>query len=170
VRATVPNVSGVAAYIRDMKKLLLATMVLFTEQALAQSVPPKGANVIIITTSDSAKVAYNKLASILLNAGYTIDKADKDLLFVNTKPKPAPRYNMEHAPRANITATATGSSILLRDSFTLPGAAAVASFMAGQQEVVYRGSKSSTFMVCWDELQRLAALYPNGKIEYANKP
>jgi hypothetical protein len=154
-----------------MKKSLLAAILLLPFGAMAQTpAPAKGANVIIIVTPDSAKQAYNKLADILLTAGYTVDRADKELLFINTKPRPAPRYNMEHMPRASISATPSGSNILLRDSFTLPGAAAAASFMAGQQEVVYRGGKGSTFMVCWAELERIASLYPNAKIEYTTKP
>jgi hypothetical protein len=153
-----------------MKHLLLIGLLFCGSKALSQDRPAKGANVIIIVTSDSAKAAYNKLATILLTSGYTLDRADKELLFVNTKPKPAPRYNMEHAPRASINAIPTGSKILLRDSFTLPGAAAVAAFMAGQQEVVYRGGKGSTFMVCWAELERIANLYPGARIEYATTP
>jgi hypothetical protein len=154
-----------------MKKLLLACLLLVACPAIAQkAIPTKGDNIIIISTPDSTKAAYVKVAALLLEAGYTIDRSDKELLFINTKFRPAPRYNMEHAPRVTIAATANGSKISLRDAFVLPGAAAVSSIMAGQQEVVFRGGKTSTFMICWDELQKLASLYPAGNISYTHLP
>jgi hypothetical protein len=157
-----------------MKHLLLAGLLLASVPVLAQApaaeAPFKGANTIVVHTADSAATAYKKIAHILLDAGYTLDRADKDLLFLNTKSKSAPRYNMLHVVRASVKATASGADIQLKDAFTLPGAAAVSAIMAGESETQYRGAQSSTYMVCWNELHRLAALYPSGKLGYLQQP
>jgi hypothetical protein len=157
-----------------MKHYLLAGLLLAAVPALAQTAPVdapfKGANTIVVHTSDSAAVAYKNIARILLDAGYTLDRADKELLFLNTKSKSAPRYNMMHIVRASIKPSGSGSDIQIKDAFTLPGAAAVSAIMAGESETQFRGGQSSTYMICWNEMYRLAALYPNGKLSYLQQP
>ena len=132
--------------------------------------PFKGANTIHIYTTDSASVAYDRFAAILLEAGYSLKMADKSLRALSTESRPAPRYNVSHHLRASVVQTASGAEIRIRDSFALPSAAAVSSVMAGEQETVCRGMQGSPFMVCWAEIQRLASLYPKGIVMYSKKP
>ena len=48
----------------------------------------KKANIILLHTSDSSKVALRKVAGLLQQRGFAIDRLDYDLLSVSTKPKP----------------------------------------------------------------------------------
>lgn len=165
-----------------MKAYLLAGLLIGTAPALVQKAAPppvtgqesakpfKGANVILVSTSDSAAVAYKKIAAAILGAGYTIDRADKELGFISTKPRPTPKLNGLHAIRIAIMPMPAGASIQLRSSFSMPGAAAVSPIMAGELETTFRGSNGSLFMICWNELQRLAQSYPNGQITYTKAP
>ena len=156
-----------------MKYLLIALLLGATSAAgqtpAEQPAPFKGANTILIHTPDSAAAAYKKMAAVLLEAGYSVANATPALLSLNTEPQAAPRYNMLHQLRMAVAAAPTGSVIHLSDTFTLPGAAAVSAIMAGSSSTEYRGGPSSTFMVCWNEFQRVAALYPAGLLTYTKR-
>lgn len=69
-----------------MKKIVLALLVsVFSLGASAQTVPPvKGANTIIIQTTDSASAALKKMARYFVTRGYTIDKIDSELGYFTT--------------------------------------------------------------------------------------
>ena len=123
--------------------------------------PFKGASALLIRTSDSARVAYQKLAQSLLAGGYGLEKTDKELGYISTSLRPAPRYNMLYACKFFVKPTATGADIQVSGVFTLPGAAAVSAAMAGESQIEYRGGPASTFMVCWQAMQKaLLSAYP----------
>ena len=81
-----------------MKTLLLLCLLLpFAGRAQPTPAPPAGqesptvfkrANLLVIHTPDSAKVALRKVAGLLQARGFSIDRLDYDLLSVSTKPKP----------------------------------------------------------------------------------
>ncbi len=60
-----------------------------------------------------------------------------------------------------------GADILLKGSYATPGLAAMSPWlMSGDTETEYRGMKGSLIMSCWDELEKVAALYPGGRLAY----
>lgn len=159
-----------------MKHYLLAGLLLAAVPSIAQTAPPDGqeaaqpfkkANTLIIHTSDSVATAYRKLAGVLLNAGYTIDRNDKELGFLNTKARPTAKKMAMQTLRASVVKTQTGADILLKGSYATPGLAAMSPWlMSGDTETEYRGMKGSLIMSCWDELEKVAALYPGGRLAY----
>ena len=159
-----------------MKHYLLAGLILAAAPTLAQTAPAAGqeaptpfkkANTVIIHTTDSLGTAYKKLAGVLLNAGYTLDRNDKELGFLNTKARPAANKVAMHTLRASVVKTPEGTDILLRGSYATPGLAAVSPWlMSGDTETEYRGMKTSVVMSCWNELEKVAALYPGGRLSY----
>jgi hypothetical protein len=162
-----------------MKHYLLAALLACSVPALAQAVPPAGqeaaapfkkANLVIIHTTDSVATAYKKLAAVLLGAGYTLDRADKELGFLNTKARPTPNNKAMHTLRASVVAAQGGSDIQLRGSFAMPMLAAMSPLMAGDSETVFRGMKGAPFMASWDEMQKVATLYPGGRVAYKQQP
>jgi hypothetical protein len=163
-----------------MKYLLLAGLLLTGAPVFAQGSPAlgpettepfKGATSLMVHTQDSANVAYKKLANALLAAGYGIEKSDKELGFISTAARPAPKYNMLYACKFYVKPTATGSDIQVSGNFTLPGAAAAASFMAGESTITYRGGANSTLMVCWRAMEQAArSAYPVAPVTYVRLP
>lgn len=145
-----------------MKHLLLSAAMLLAGPALAQSasVPLKKADVIVVRTTDSLSVAFNKLSHALVAAGYGIDKSDKEVGAIQTAP---------HAT-ADRKAVSVGTRIvLLRE----PGCTAI------QVRGTYRvlndvngtpvsniGQRGSATAAAWNELERIAKLYPGGIIAY----
>ena len=159
-----------------MKLYLLAVCLLSAAPVLAQAVPPNGqevptpfkkANTIIIHTTDSTGTAYKKLAGVLFNAGYTLDRNDRELGFLNTKARPAANKAAMQTLRASIIKTPEGADILLKGAYATPGLAAISPWlMSGDTETEYRGMKTSIVMSCWNELEKVAALYPGGRLAY----
>lgn len=155
--------------------MLFGSMVANAQKAPAAGVesaaPFKGANALIVHTRDSASVAYNNLAQSLLASGYSLEKTDKALGFIATTSRPAPRYNMMYACRFFIKPNKNGSDIQATGVFTLPGAAAVSAAMAGEDAIEYRGGPASTFMICWQAMQKAAtAAYPAVAPSYLRLP
>lgn len=162
-----------------MKHYLLAALLVATTPALAQTVPPVGteaaqpfkkANTVIIHATDSMSVAYTGIAKAILAAGYTIDRSDKELGFVNTKPRPLGRMSVQESLQASLKRSSTGIDIQITGSYSAPAIAAVSPLSAGETRVDYRGMKGSVVMACWEELQRVAALYPNAILGYKQQP
>lgn len=91
-----PRQFTAVCYIGGMKPLLpLAFLLLFGVPAVAQMQPPppatipfKKANALFIQTNDSARAAIRKVAGILQERGFAIDRIDYELLSITTKPKP----------------------------------------------------------------------------------
>jgi hypothetical protein len=162
-----------------MKYYLLAGLLMAAVPALAQKAPPAGqeapqpfkkANTIIIHTTDSTTVAYKKIAGVLLGAGYTLDRADKELGFMNTKPRPTSTKNAVHTIRVAILPAQSGVDIQLKSSFATPTLAAISPIMAGDMETDFRGMKGSPIMASWDEMQKVAVLYSGGQLAYKAQP
>lgn len=85
---------------------------------------------------------------------------------MNTKARPTPNNKATHTIRAAIVAVQGGVDIQLKSSFATPTLAAISPIMAGDLETEFRGMKGAPFMASWDELQKVAALYPGGRVAY----
>jgi hypothetical protein len=162
-----------------MKKVLLACLLLVNCPVIAQTSPPIGqeatqpfkkANTIVITTQDSLNTAYKKFAQAILEAGYTIDRADKELYFINTKARPVGRMGLQESVQASLKPVSGSTMILLSGTFASPSMAAMSPLMAGDSKVEYKGMKGSPIMACWEELQRVAKLYQGGALTYKQQP
>jgi len=55
----------------------------------------KNANNVIITTTDTIDSAFKKMANIVLDKGFEIEKSDKDLYYLVTAFKSDPNYSFE---------------------------------------------------------------------------
>jgi hypothetical protein len=114
-----------------MKKLLLLGLLVTTAYpGLAQTLGPastalapsfRGANVVIIHTSDSTASAYLKLARVLLSQGYAIDESDKKLGYLQTQYRPSNINKVIYlAVKATVQAESNGSKIELRGYGRVP--------------------------------------------------
>ena len=132
--------------------------------------PFKGANTILIHTTDSAAAAYGNVARALLAANFALGKTDKEFGIVSTVPRPG-KTGVAVTVNAVITSEAGGSLVRLRGT----GTWAVAEFVirgAGQQisAVSYGGLQGSPKREEWNLMAQAAAAYKGGRVTYANQP
>ena len=139
--------------------------------AVQEAIAPfKGATAIIVHTTDSAAVAYKKVARSLLASGFSLNKTDEALGYISTAARQAPRYNMLYTCSVSIQRAQQGTTVTMYGAFSLPGAAAVSPIMAGESTIEYRGGPNSTYMICWNALQKaLAVAYPNATTGYVRQ-
>jgi hypothetical protein len=143
-----------------MKKLLLAVLLLNTVPTLAQSAAPaKGATTIIISTSDSMATAYTKLSRLLLADGYSINKADKELAYINTDYKSIQaNRGVELALKFVIAPSSNGTVITERGTGKMP--------YLGEFPASFRGATGSPIGRAWVELLRVGMLYSGAVVSY----
>ena len=122
--------------------------------SLAQSVPPKGANAIIIQTTDSGRVALRQFASILVQRGYVIDKLDAGLGSLITKPRTLP---VPWNPVVVLQASFSQNSLVVRSQYSLQTAAGVGN---------YSGCEKCVDKTVFNEGVVASKLYPGGVITY----
>lgn len=134
--------------------------------AIAASVnePVKRANVITLHTTDSASVAYTKLARLLLAEGYVLEKTDRELGFINTGYYHASNRAIEVALRFVVVPQRTGALIEVRGMSRIPGMSNT--LMAGDSPIEYRGMGGSPTMLAWETMARLATGYKAPGITY----
>lgn len=156
-----------------MKAIALFVCLLFAGPAFGQmmaAAPFKGANEIVVTVPDSSGAAYALMARAFATAGYQLDKADKELGIVSTRPHPAPRLNMLCAYSAMVLPSAKGSVVSIRGTSSLPGAAGVSPLLTGESVINYRGMSGSPAMVAWEEMAaRLRAAFPSAVPSYVKR-
>jgi hypothetical protein len=157
-----------------MKHYLLAALLACSVPALAQNrvvIPkpapeqPEGteaaevfkrANIIIIHSTDSAATAYTKLARALLADGYTIEKSDKEIGYINTQYRVTTIAKaLQAALKFTITAAAGETRIEMRATGLVSSVPAL-----GIMRVEARGQSGSAISFAWAEMQRAATLYP----------
>jgi len=160
-------------------KYCLIILGLFTSPVFAQRAPsltslpeqPEGsegaslfkrANVLIIHTTDSTSVAYTKIARILLADGYAIEKADKELGYINTQYRTtAVSRALQAALRFTIAPGTSETRIELRGTGLMPGFPTL-----GTMRLEARGQGGSPISTAWAEMQRVATLYPGAQLSY----
>jgi hypothetical protein len=131
--------------------------------AHAQS-PTKGDNVIKIQTSDSTRTALKKLAAVLTQHGYTVEKLDTEFNTLRTNPKniegrwikPQLTLSVFATPGANATLSISGASVA-----NLDGAVSYA--------MKYMEGANRPERMCFLDASSVAQAYPNGKVSYGKK-
>lgn len=170
-------VSGGVAYLVSMKSLLLAVLLACSIPTLAQTVPTvgqeagapfKGANVVLIHSTDSASVAYDKVGRLLLSEGYALDKTDKGLGFIGTSYREVAKGRAQVALRFTVIPAPSGVVIQGRAVMHMPALQHTA--LNGDSPAEYRGMKGSPMLATWEELNRVAAAYPGGQLAYKRQP
>jgi hypothetical protein len=158
--------SGENEVASGMKHLLLIIALLLPLGASAQKViigqesllPFKKANVILATTPDSAKTALRKMAVIMQQKGFIIDRLDYDLLSISTKP---------HAFQSSVytmVVLAVWESGHLKFMGQWRGQALG---MTVEEDVAFTNPASKK---AFSEMQNLALAYPNAKVTYMQQP
>lgn len=155
-----------------MKNILLALSLFAPVAVVAQTVPAaptqagtqaiatpiKRANVIIITTTDSAHVAWQTIGRVLASQGFAIKSSDKDLLTVSTEP-----VAVGEGGQVAVNAFVRGNTIELRGNMAVP------MLGTGVMPMEYRGMAGSTFMRSWRKVDSAAKAYPGGAVTYIRK-
>jgi hypothetical protein len=160
-----------------MKKLLLA-LLLPACSAYAQSLPsppvptelgpPLGqeaptpfklASVIVVHTADSARTAYQKLATLLLEQGYQLAETDSVQGRIITDYHRSAYRQIKVSLHFVISAHATGALVEER-------AIGQVSVAASRFAVECRGTPTMPIACAWSEMWRLASLYPAGALAY----
>jgi hypothetical protein len=158
-------------YIRSMKTILLAgALLLGGAETFAQvtpvtaSFPLKQANVVVARTPDSLKIAFTKLTRALLAAGYGLEKSDEGAGFLATTPRAAKDKKAVYVRlRFALLPEQGATAIEVRGDYSLSGA-------LGETPISNKGQSGSATAAAWAEMQRAAALYPEGILAYRRQP
>jgi len=152
-----------------MKLLLLFCLLFVTRLAHAQGevgAPFRGANTIIVHTTDSMNVALNKFARVMVLEGYTIDKLDLPLGYLLTKGKPVGQITPAvYTYKAVALQEAGGTALRITGEYTIP--------------VGVRSLTESMFWVkgnlphakqCFSGVEKVALSYVGGRVGYLLQP
>ena len=117
---------------------------------------PKNASSITITVeaNDPEKV-YKALAAHLMSEGYSIEQSDKELGYINTE-----RKKVKYAWEVRILTSIIGNKIKFTGKQFLPG------FDKSEETIRFFGAIGAMYKTCFNEVERVAKLYPNTKVEY----
>lgn len=143
-----------------MKPLLLALCCCLSHFAISQSdtIPPKKANTIILTTSMPDEDLYKRVGAYLLNAGYAVDRSDATLRSITTA-----RRKMKGVNCALVVfASVNGGKVRLSGDFATEG-------LGGTLPVENRGANKSPAKVSFDALNKVATdlkAETSGQIQY----
>jgi uncharacterized protein YukE len=147
--------------------LLLVSSAVFAQKNKSPSPKPgveasslfKGANVIVVHTSDSAKVALRKVAISFQQHGFVIDRMDYDLLSLSTKPKPFARSSSH-----TMQATAVAEQGIIK----------LGGLWHGELGAIHvdeqAGYTNAASKAAFAEIEAVAKDYPNASIGYLLRP
>lgn len=143
---------------RLVKKLIFSGLLAFlTVNAFSQSIP-QNANTITITIPDSLKEdTYRSLANHLTQQGYNIEKSDKELGYINTE-----RKTIKWSMQVRILASIQGKTIHFTGRF-------LSDTSKDDKQIQYTGLKNAMYKTCFNEVARVANLFPHETIEYIVK-
>jgi hypothetical protein len=120
----------------------------------------KGANVVIITTSDNIDQAFSKIGSLILDYGLIIENSDKSLYYLNTEYTSLNKYSFQ---------TKINVRLKTQDNFTIiiiKGEALSGQFKFTPANNYKKGQVTS---VCFAQMFELAETYSNGTITVENE-
>lgn len=140
-----------------MKQLLVFLVFLLVGYAAQAQVPVKRANTILVTLPDSSEAAWKHVARVLVEKGYTIKDANKDLLLISTDLR-----STKTAAELGLTASVSGRVVTLR------GKMLVRALGPGLDDVEYRGMNNSLFMSCWQQMHEVATAL-GGTVTYERR-
>lgn len=139
-----------------MKNILLSLFLLSAAPLAAQhTTPQKGDARILIQLPDSGRVAWQRTAAILTQAGYGIAAASPELLTFTTTER---SISTRNSVQIFVSGAVQRNTVTLTGRWNLTG--------GDGNTIVYRGMQGSPFMLAWAELERLAKSM-NGQISYA---
>ncbi|MGY2133657.1 hypothetical protein ACW9KT_15615 [Hymenobacter sp. HD11105] len=142
-----------------MKLLALLFALLCSFASLAQTnqtAPFKGANVIVIQTSDSAHIALKKLTVAFAEHDYVIEPSNSEIIALTSKPRSLPGNAM---PVVTVMATATQGGIAIRSQYTVTMLGAGTSTGTGQ----YTGCEKCPNKLVFREGETVAKSYPSAQ-------
>lgn len=157
-----------------MKHLLLAALLLVAGPALGQIQPPpfvqaaepKGATTILVSTTDSARVAYNKAVAGLLAQGYGLDKSDKEALFFSTPSRSADGSVFIKIQLVVVPAPG-GSVATFRSTFTWVSATTIMAHVENRElPVQFAGGPGGPSKRAWAAMKKAAIAALPGTISY----
>lgn len=125
--------------------------------SLAQDIPKKAKSIVISVAETDQEKVYKLLASHLVENGYTIQTADKDLGIINTELRKFGKYAWE----VRISASILGNKIKFTGKQFLPD------YDKSEQSIQYIGVKGAMYKASFDEVNRVATSFPNTGIEYS---
>jgi hypothetical protein len=142
-----------------MKKLL-SLLLLLPALAFAQSETPfKRANTIIVQTAESPDAAFRKAVQVLMDSGYGIHSADKDLMVITTTPKGL------RSGAASLQVQVRENEVHLKGNFHTT--AVISGVVAdAPMPIEYRGAAASPLMRAWNELDAVAKALPAVSVFY----
>lgn len=125
--------------------------------------PPKKSSKIIVMPSDTSGM-LNRIALVLLDKGFEIDKKDTELRTVSTKERSMPKGSAQTKVQAmiNDTAIVFTSTLCVQLEYSVYGTTIKPTF----DPVTYSGIKGSYMRVAWNELDEIARKFGN-KIIYS---
>lgn len=125
--------------------------------------PPKKANKIIVL-KDSTSELLNKVALVLLDQGFEIDRKDSELRTITTKERSMPKgaAQTKIQARINDTAIVFTSTLCVQLEYNVLGTTIKPTF----DPVTYSGIKGSYMRVAWNELDEIAHKFGD-KIVYS---
>jgi hypothetical protein len=147
-----------------MRIYLTIAILFISVLSFAQNTIPKKANLIQISDTIPEEAMYKKFYSILLEKGYMVDNADKDMLTLSTSFK-----EIKYC-KTQIMGYIKDKTLYLSGNINMPGLdlskpSGVSDFTS---KIDYRGSKGSAPYNAWNELNGIALSY-GGKITYQIK-
>lgn len=125
--------------------------------------PPKKSSKIIVMSSDSAGL-LNRIALVLLDNGFEIDKKDIELRTITTKERSMPKGAAQTRIQARINdiAIVFTSTLCVQLEYNIYGTTIKPTF----DPVTYSGIKGSYMRVAWNELDEIAHKFGD-KIVYS---
>jgi len=150
-----------------MKIALLVGLLLATLPALAQMQPPppahfKGANAIIVTTTDSVDLAWHTILETLLGKGYTVATKDAVLHTFATAPKNLGATSQQLTITGFVRHGASGQaeiSLSGRHNYVTAMVYTLATATAAQP-VAWRGGAPGVDTTMFELVEAVAADYP----------
>lgn len=122
-------------------------------------------NVLLVVTTDSARVAWKQIRQTLTEQGYAVAQSDADLLSFSTTAKAPDRHaTIALAVTGYVKPTATGSTVYLSGNYTLP-----VGFTTVEGQAVFAGGEGGANKKAFRAVEKAAKAYPNGKVGYGSR-
>ncbi|TGE05553.1 hypothetical protein [Hymenobacter fodinae] len=156
-----------------MKRLVILSALLASTGIVAKQTPLtvnskepfKGANIIVIQAPDSASVALQKFARVLVEQGFSVDKLDLKIGYLTTAPRPYGQISpAEYTYRAVVSPSTTGSTLAVTGSYTV-----VVGLRKMSEDMFWAKGNLTQGKQCFTTIEKATKAYPSGSILYSKK-
>jgi hypothetical protein len=120
----------------------------------------KGANVVIISTSDNIDEAFGKIASLIMDYGLNIENSDKNLYYLNTEFSSLNNYAFQTKMNVRLKTENNLTKIIIK------GEALSGQFKFAPANNYKKGQVTS---VCFAQMFEIAEKYSNGTVTAENE-